>query len=198
MVILSIVVFYAITKEREELGCYRMSVGRQCDDEDSVYVKNTKMEVEDTCRDKKDRLKSIVSYHEKGGVWKRCVIISLVTVFTVYIIYRLQSNFQLYSYLSLFLINFTIIYFYHNYINYHHFRLLKRNAVEIIDSIPCDNGYITVTEIRKACAVDINNDGVISKDEKDRTSRVWIQTYFGSQDLNSDIILHKYFLRIYK
>ena len=224
MVILSIVVFYAITKEREELGCYRMSIGRQCDDEDSVYVKNTKMEVEDTCRDKKDRLKSIVSYHEKGGVWKRCVIISLVTVFTVYIIYRLQSNFQLYSYLSLFLINFTIIYFYHNYINYHHFRLLKKNAVEIIDSIPCDikfkgtesftnkmsypnlsqetinnltqffqyvdkdnNGYITVAEIREACAVDINNDGVISEDEKDRTSRVWIQTYFGSQDLNSDM-----------
>jgi len=137
MVIMSLVVFYAITKEREELGCYRMSVGRQCVDEDSVYVKNTKMEETDTCRDKMERLKSISSYHEKGGVWKRCVILSLVSVFAVYLIYRMQSNFQLYSYLFLFVINFTIIYFYHNYVNYHHFRLLKRNALEIIDSLPC-------------------------------------------------------------
>lgn len=137
MVIISFIVFYAITKEREELGCYRMSVGRQCIDEDSVYVKNTKMEDTDTCRDKMDRLKSISSYHEKGGVWKRCVILSLISVFAVYIIYRMQSNFQLYSYVFLFLINFTIIYFYHNYVNYHHFRLLKKNALEIIDSLPC-------------------------------------------------------------
>lgn len=137
LAILSLVVFYAITKEREELGCYRMSVGRQCVDEDSVYVKNTKMEDKDTCPDKMERLKSITSYHEKGGVWKRCVILSLISVFAVYLIYRMQSNFQLYSYLFLFLINFTIIYFYHNYINYHHFRLLKRNAAEIIDSMPC-------------------------------------------------------------
>ncbi len=137
MIIMSLVVFYAITKEREELGCYRMSIGRQCVDEDSVYVKNTKMEDADTCSDKMERLKSISSYHEKGGVWKRCVILSLVSVFAVYIIYRMQSNFQIYSYVFLFIINFTIIYFYHNYINYHHFRLLKRNALEIIDSLPC-------------------------------------------------------------
>lgn len=137
MAILALVVFYAITKEREELGCYRVSVGRQCVDEDSVYVKNTKMEDTDTSRDKMERLKSIVSYHEKGGVWKRCVILSLIAVFAVYLTYRLQSNFHLYSFLFLFLINFTIIYFYHNYINYHHFRLLKRNAIEIIDSLSC-------------------------------------------------------------
>jgi hypothetical protein len=223
LAILFPIVFYAIAKEREELGCYRASVGRQCDDEDSIYVKNTKMEEKDTCRDKMDRLKSITSYHEKGGVWKRCIILSLISVFAVYLIHRLQPNFQLYSYIFLFFINFMIIYFYHNYVNYHHFRLLKRNAIEIIDSLPCDikfkgsesyinmsypklsqetinnltqffqyvdkdnDGYITVAEIREACGVDINNDGVISEDEKDRTSRVWIQTYFGSQDLNTDM-----------
>ena len=137
IIVMSLVVFYAIAKEREELGCYRVSVGKQCVDEDSVYVKNTKIQDTDTCRDKMERLKSIVSYHEKGGVWRRCVILSLATVFAIYLIYRLQSNFQLYSYLSLFVINFTIIYFYHNYINYHHFRLLKQNAIEIIDSLPC-------------------------------------------------------------
>ena len=135
MILLGLAIFYAITKEREELGCYRVSVGRQCFDEDSVYVKNTKMEEKDTCKDKMERLKSITSYHEKGGVWKRCVMLALISVIAVYLIYRLQANFTLHSYLFLFLINFTIIYFYHNYINYHHFRLLKKNASEIIDSI---------------------------------------------------------------
>jgi Ca2+-binding EF-hand superfamily protein len=62
------------------------------------------------------------------------------------------------------------------------------NLTEFFQFVDKDNdGYITVAEIREACAVDINNDGVISEDEKDRTSRVWIQTYFGSQDLNSDM-----------
>ena len=50
-----------------------------------------------------------------------------------------------------------------------------------------NNGFVTVSEIREACAVDINNDGVISEAEKDRTSRVWVQTYFSSQDLNNDM-----------
>ena len=36
------IIIYAVMKEREELGCYRLSIGRQCIDEDSVYVKNTK------------------------------------------------------------------------------------------------------------------------------------------------------------
>lgn len=138
LVIFSVIIFYSIIKEREEMGCYRVSVGRQCIDEDSVYVKNTKMESKDTCREKMDRLKSITSYHEKGGVWKRCVLLSVISVIAIYMVYRLQSNFTLYSYLFMFLINFTIIYFYHNYINYHHFRLLKRNAAEIIDSVSGD------------------------------------------------------------
>jgi hypothetical protein len=58
-------------KEREELGCYRLSIGRQCIDEESVYVKNTKAEPNDTTDDLYKRLGSILSYHEKAGVWRR-------------------------------------------------------------------------------------------------------------------------------
>lgn len=55
-------------KEREELGCYRISIGRQCIDEESVYVKNTKAEFKDTCEDLHKRMESILSYQEKAGI----------------------------------------------------------------------------------------------------------------------------------
>jgi hypothetical protein len=133
--LLCLVIFYAIVKEREELGCYRVSVGRQCDDDESVYVKNTKMLKNDTRADKIERLRSIVSYHEKGGVWKRCVLMAMISVLAVYVIYRVQPEFRFHSFLLLLLVNFTVLYFYHNYINYHHFRRLKNNANEILDTI---------------------------------------------------------------
>ena len=133
--LLFIVIFYAIVKEREELGCYRISVGRQCDDDESVYLKNTKMMPTDTHADKLDRLRSIVSYHEKGGVWKRCVLMAMISVLAVYVIYRVQPNFQFHSYVLLLLVNFTVLYFYHNYVNYHHFRRLKNNANEILETL---------------------------------------------------------------
>jgi len=59
------------------------------------------------------------------------------------------------------------------------------------------DGYITVSEIREACAVDINNDGIITEAEKDRSSRVWIQTYFAQQDLNKDMKISLHELLLY-
>jgi hypothetical protein len=132
-----ITIFYAIAKERQELGCYRTSIDRQCIDENSVYVKNTRTEENDTCEDMIERLNSIVSYHEKGGIWKRCIIIALIInifIFVVSNICKKDKNIFYYN-LTLIVIVWCIIYFYHNYINYHHFRLLKRNGIEIIDKI---------------------------------------------------------------
>ena len=52
-----------------------------------------------------------------------------------------------------------------------------------------NSGFITVSEIRDAFAVDINNDGVISEDEKDITSSVILQTYFKFKDSNPVAII---------
>ena len=135
-VVIFIILYYAIMKERKELGCYRISIDQQCNDEESVYVKNTKMETKDNCNDLMDRLKSIVSYHEKGGVWRRSIIISFLCIICIYIVYNINKKLNtIYHYLILLLLIFTLIYFYHNYINYHHFRRLKNNALEILNEI---------------------------------------------------------------
>lgn len=46
------------------------------------------------------------------------------------------------------------------------------------------DGVITIDEIRRACAYDINHDGVISESEKDQTSRFWLRLYLNREDLS--------------
>jgi hypothetical protein len=134
IIIIICIFLYAILKEREELGCYRISISKQCDENNSVYLLNTKMENGDTKEILKKRLISIVSYHEKGGVWRRCYILSLVLLFIILIVDKIShKRNNIYYWIVLLLLFFTIHYFFFNYINYHHFRNLKENAIEIIN-----------------------------------------------------------------
>ena len=129
-----VILSYAIMKEREELGCYRFSIGRQCIDEESVYLKNTKAHPEDSCKDLNEKMISVLSYQEKGGVWKRCLIIATIIISVIYLVYNINSSLNtLTQYSVLLLVIFTLIYFYHNYINFHHFRRLKQNGIEILE-----------------------------------------------------------------
>jgi hypothetical protein len=136
VIVISAILYYSVAKERRELGCFRVSIDRQCDDDESVYVKNTKMEKNDNCEDLLQRIGSIVSYHEKGGVWRRSLIISSISVLVIFLVYNINLKFDnIYYYLILLLLIFTLLYFYHNYINYHHFRRLKNNGIEIMNEI---------------------------------------------------------------
>uniref|UniRef100_A0A6C0LEN7 Uncharacterized protein n=1 Tax=viral metagenome TaxID=1070528 RepID=A0A6C0LEN7_9ZZZZ len=135
IIIIICIFLYAILKEREELGCYRISIAKQCDDNNSVYLLNTKMENGDTREILKKRLISIVSYHEKAGVWRRCYILSLALLFIILIVDKIaHKRNNIYYWIVLLLLFFTVHYFFFNYINYHHFRNLKENAIEIINN----------------------------------------------------------------
>lgn len=48
------------------------------------------------------------------------------------------------------------------------------------------DGYITVEEIKMACAVDINGDGIISNEEILKGAGVWLNSYLSQQDLDMD------------
>ena len=135
--IFAIIIFYAIMKEREESGCYRLSIEQQCIDENSVYVKNTNASKEDDCNVLYKKLESILSYHEKGTIWRRCIIIaSIITVF-IFIIYNtnktINNNINQYA-IFLFVI-FAIIHCYHTYIFFHNFKKLKEHGIEILQLI---------------------------------------------------------------
>jgi hypothetical protein len=136
IIIILIIFLYAILKEREELGCYRFSIAKQCDDNNSVYVINTKMEDGDTKEILKKRLISIVSYHEKAGVWRRSYILSLSLLFIIFIVDKISYNKNnIYYWIVLLFLFFASHYLFFNYINYHHFRNLKENGIEIINKL---------------------------------------------------------------
>lgn len=59
--------------------------------------------------------------------------------------------------------------------------------IEFFNFVDTDrDGFITVNEIKEACAVDINQDGIVSEDEKIQCARVWLQDRFPLQDLDGD------------
>ena len=146
--VIIIIFIYAILKEREELGCFKFSIERQCDDNNSVYLINTKMEKKDNKEILIKRLISILSYHEKGGVWKRCYILSFILLIIVFIVNKIyyaddqykeekkkENKNYIYYWLTLLILFFAVIYFFFNFINYHHFRSLKENGIEIINNL---------------------------------------------------------------
>lgn len=48
------------------------------------------------------------------------------------------------------------------------------------------DGFITIAEIREACAVDLDGDGTVSESEKDACSAPWINGYLTSEDTDGD------------
>ena len=136
--IMCLITFYAIAKEREELGCYRISIARQCDDNNSVFLHGTKSTSKDTRKVLLSRMKSILSYHEKAGVWKRCFILGIILTMVAYSIvtaYTCGSH----NWFIVHILFVTILYFFFNYINYHHMRNLKNNGMEILNRLDKNN-----------------------------------------------------------
>lgn len=135
VIILTIFTIYAIVKEREQLGCYRISIATQCDDQNSIYLKGTKMEKNDTNDVLYNRMISIISYHEKGVVWRRCVILATILTLFAFLILSLTKTEggRIASWIMLYIMFFMVIYLHCSYINYHHHRHLKNNGKEILD-----------------------------------------------------------------
>ncbi len=122
---------YALAKERQESGCKGWSVSRrQCADENSVYVRGTAPEPGDTASTIKRKLVSILSYHEKGGVWKRCFLLAAVLAYVAWIIQR--ASVPGWTMALQHLVFFCVLYFWFNYLNYHHYRPLKKHGSALV------------------------------------------------------------------
>lgn len=135
-IILFIIFIYCILKEREELGSIRFGIKRNLDDNNSVYVKNTQYNPNDTIKDLNEKIISIISYHEKGAIWRRCYIFSILLCLILFILIKSSCNINsVYFWICLIILYTAIIYFYFNFINYHHFRVLKNNGIKILEEL---------------------------------------------------------------
>lgn len=132
---------FALLKEREELACGGWTPGgrRQCVDEESVYVRGTAPAADDDHRTAKAKLVSILSYHEKGGVWKRCFLLAAVLAYLAHTIARATAccaDSAGWTLAMQHLVFFAVLYFYFNFLNYHHFRVLKRHGQALLRGLP--------------------------------------------------------------
>lgn len=126
---------YAFFKQRLELGCEGsslFSLHKQCIEENSVFLVGTQPERGDTLDDEIRKLRHLVSYHEKSGVWRVCLLLSLVLTWLVVL---LAPGTPPTALVSLHLAFTAIHYFYMNYINYHHFRRIRDTGVALLASV---------------------------------------------------------------
>ena len=127
---------YALLKEREELGCTSVGIKRQCDDDSSVFVRGTAPEASDTRASAKAKLVSILSYHEKGAVWRRCFLMASLLAYLSFVVVRgMRCAGEGWSLAVQHLVFLAVLYFYWNYLNYHHFRRLKANGVALLHAL---------------------------------------------------------------
>lgn len=126
---------YAFMKQRQEYGCSEsfFTTKRQCIDENSVHIKGTKSQDTDTLEELNRKMISTLSYHEKSGIWKICLIMANVLVFFVYMFVDIQTPLK--TLIPIHLMFLAIQYFYFNFINYHHFSILKSHGMETLKRI---------------------------------------------------------------
>lgn len=131
--LMAVVLGYSFVTERVELaGCS----GWRCRDEASVYVRGTRGSPADSRQETKRKLHSILSYHEKGAVWRRCVIIAAVLMCVAYVARRAAGCAgEAWVLVLQHLLFMTVLYFYWNYVNYHHFRVLKKHGEQLLKKL---------------------------------------------------------------
>ena len=130
IVLLSIATLYALAKEREEGGCTRpiYSVGKQCDEDSTAYLANTKPEAGDAPDVLVSKIENALSFHEKGAIWRKCILLSNAYIFVVLMFTVHMACMPVQHYVLMHLCFVAVIYFYHNYVNYHFLRRLKANG----------------------------------------------------------------------
>jgi hypothetical protein len=123
---------YSLFKIRAEFGCKgtALTTKRQCIDENSVYLEDTSPQHNDSLDTLRRKLANVLSYHEKTGVWKICLLMANVLTLFVYIILDVKQPVK--ALVPLHLSFFALQYFYFNFINFHHLRRLKEAGMRIL------------------------------------------------------------------
>lgn len=127
---------YAFVREREELGCFGSMIDKGCDDRTSVYLIGTEPRPRDTPEDAMRKLRSILSYHEKGAIWKRRLLVAVALSMMGYVVFTKSGSLgEGWSFVIACMVFFSILYFEKNFENFHHHRELMRRGFAHLDTI---------------------------------------------------------------
>ena len=131
--IIVIIFIYSLMKERNEFGCYGyFGIKKHCDELESVYLKDTRPFDTDTKEVLVSKVKSILSIHSKYAVWRKCFIIATTIIFFTK---GLTPDIKPQTLIGLHMVTMSIIYFYHNFMNYHVYRVADNLGSVILNMI---------------------------------------------------------------
>jgi len=125
---LVLVNLYAIQKERELLNCKGFTIERQCDEKNSSYFKNALPSNTDTKTMLEEKLINLVSINDNNAYWRKCFI--LATVISIFA--KLFCNISVNGFIALHIVTVGILYFYHNFIDFHINKIAINIAKEIV------------------------------------------------------------------
>lgn len=129
-------VTYAFVRERQELGCFGAMIDKGCDDRQSVYLRGTEPSPRDTPEDAILKLSSILSYHEKGAIWKRRFLVAVVMSMLGYVVFTKAGCLGGgWSFLIASMVFFSVLYFEKNFENFHHHRELMRRGFALLSIV---------------------------------------------------------------
>jgi len=123
---------YSILKEREEMGCRSFSIKKHCLEKNSLYFKDTYPLITDNKNILYNKLISLLSIHEKAGIWRKCLIIATIIIFFIKLYMKDISDQNI---IVLHILIICILYFYHNFMNFHYYRIAKNISFDIIDKL---------------------------------------------------------------
>ncbi len=130
-IVISFLVIDSIYQIYKVMGCDTKTL--ECDDKESYFVRGTKYNKDDTLNDMVKKLKKITSYNENMGMWRIALVMASLIFLVVYMF--LNKNIQHCNGLtlvSIHLVIWTLLWFYFNFIDFHHFKHLKENGEELI------------------------------------------------------------------
>lgn len=135
--VIFIIFIYSLLKERHEFGCSSwFKIKKHCNDVDSIYFKGTQPLKSDSKEILSKKIKSILSIHKKHAIWRKCFIISTIIIFFAK---GLNQDIKAQSLIGIHLVTMSIIYFYHNFMNFHVNRVADNLGSEIVDMLVKSN-----------------------------------------------------------
>jgi hypothetical protein len=143
-IVISVLILYAAFKyEREDLGCescWDTNVGA-CSDHNSIYVRNTGCQKNDTPLVLKNKLKKLLGFDEAAGTWKRCVLWSFLLTILGYTMYAKggcidDSNIQKnWLFLIGWIVNFSVLYALKSFESVHIYKIIQQNGIKLCNQL---------------------------------------------------------------
>jgi hypothetical protein len=127
-----LVLFYVISKEREEFGCNGLTIKKQCNETESVYLKGTKFNPTDTKKILYKKLKKLISFNDNVTFWRKSYIMSTIICI---VIQNFIPDTKDHNLITLHITIFAILYFYLNFMFYHIHMPANIIGFELVDKL---------------------------------------------------------------